>query len=164
MHYILYYTILHYNLLHYTILYYTILYYTILYYTILYYTILYYTILYYTILYYTILYYTIPYHTILYVCLCFSCVCGCRFPTHSPELMDAEQKVIGAQRRGNNLVGKSTNEGPHFGSPYNKDHNIFGSTLGPPIYGSPHSRGAIASILLRQGSYKLLIHPQASLL
>ena len=28
--------------------------------------------------------------------------------------------------------------GAHFGSPYNKDHNIFGSILGPPIYGSPH--------------------------
>ena len=25
-----------------------------------------------------------------------------------------------------------------FGSPYNKDHNMFGSILGPPIYGSPH--------------------------
>ena len=32
----------------------------------------------------------------------------------------------------------SKNMGPHFGSPYNKDHNIFGSILGPPIYGSPH--------------------------
>ena len=34
----------------------------------------------------------------------------------------------------------STNWGPHFGSPYNKGHNIFGSILGPPIYGSPHIR------------------------
>ena len=32
----------------------------------------------------------------------------------------------------------STNEGPHFGSPYNKDQNIFGSILGPSVYGSPH--------------------------
>ena len=32
----------------------------------------------------------------------------------------------------------SKNQGPHFGSPYNKDHNIFGSILGSPIYGSPH--------------------------
>ena len=32
----------------------------------------------------------------------------------------------------------SQNKGPHFGSPYNKDHNIFGPILGPPIYGSPH--------------------------
>ena len=32
----------------------------------------------------------------------------------------------------------SKNYGPHFGSPYNKDHNIFGSILGAPIYGSPH--------------------------
>ena len=30
--------------------------------------------------------------------------------------------------------------GQIFGSPYNKDHNIFGSILGPPIYGSPHIR------------------------
>ena len=37
------------------------------------------------------------------------------------------------------LFGSKTN-GPHFGSPYNKDHNIFGSILGPPIYGSPHIR------------------------
>ena len=27
--------------------------------------------------------------------------------------------------------------GAHFGSPENKDHNIFGSILGPPMYGSP---------------------------
>ena len=32
----------------------------------------------------------------------------------------------------------SKNEGPHFGSPCNKDHQIFGSILGPPVYGSPH--------------------------
>ena len=32
----------------------------------------------------------------------------------------------------------SKNWGPHFGSPYNKDPNIFGSILGPPICGSPH--------------------------
>ena len=32
----------------------------------------------------------------------------------------------------------SQKKGPHFGSPYNKDHNIFGFILGPPIYGSPH--------------------------
>ena len=32
----------------------------------------------------------------------------------------------------------SKNLGPHFGSPYNEDHNIFGSILGPPVCGSPH--------------------------
>ena len=35
------------------------------------------------------------------------------------------------------------NQGPHFGSPYNKDHNVFGSILGPPIYGSPHLRSGL---------------------
>ena len=34
-------------------------------------------------------------------------------------------------------VAVSKNQGPHFGSPYNKDHNMFGFILGPPIYGSP---------------------------
>ena len=35
-------------------------------------------------------------------------------------------------------MGVSINWGPLFGSPYNKDHSILGSILGPPIYGSLH--------------------------
>ena len=30
--------------------------------------------------------------------------------------------------------------GPFFGSPCSKDHNLLGSILGLPIYGSPHMR------------------------
>ena len=32
----------------------------------------------------------------------------------------------------------SKSKGPHFGSPYNEEHSIFGSILGPPVYGTPH--------------------------
>ena len=30
------------------------------------------------------------------------------------------------------------NEGPRFGSPYDEDHGVFWSILGPSTYGNPH--------------------------
>ena len=35
-------------------------------------------------------------------------------------------------------MGLSKNWGSLFGSPANKDHSIFESNLGPPVYGNPH--------------------------
>ena len=50
--------------------------------------------------------------------------------TLGPEGLDSRVSI--------RYMAVSTNQGPHFGSPYHKDHNVFGSILGPPIYGSPH--------------------------
>ena len=35
-------------------------------------------------------------------------------------------------------LADSKNEGPCLGSPYNKDHNVFGPILGPTIYTIPY--------------------------
>ena len=37
------------------------------------------------------------------------------------------------------------NEGPRFGSPYDQDHGVFWSILGPSIYGNPHMSLVVTS-------------------
>ena len=39
------------------------------------------------------------------------------------------------------LMGVSKDWVPYFGSPYSKDHRVFGSTLGPLVYGNSYMTG-----------------------
>ena len=58
-------------------------------------------------------------------------------------------------------MGVSHTSGPHFGSPYNKDHNIFGSILGPPVYGSPHIPGE-ENVLVEEMGWETYEYGRAS--
>ena len=72
---------------------------------------------------------------ILYTMYYMSQGVGCMFEERVLKSSWVGRKI---QPPGWRNMAVSKDYGPHCRSPDNKDHNTFGSILGPTIYGSPH--------------------------